>query len=413
MRAVVKPMTPRHRPRGRSLRGLRPRRGLPGTSTRSFWWLTAVIATLGFFGLLMIISSSSVESVRSTAGSPWSFAGSQLQWTVVGLLLAAVAIRIPPTLWRKLAVPAFLASLLPLVIVLVPGISATKNGAARWIPIGPFSLQPSEFVKLTTVLVLAEVLTRRARDVDDWRRSLRPALILLLPVVTLVMIQPNLGTTLIIVTAAAAIITIGGVRLRSLGAVASVGALLALVAVLRTPFRRRRLTAFLDLRNNLSDSGYQSAQAMVGFANGGMFGKGLGRSTVKWGYLPYPYNDYIFAVVAEELGLLGAVALIGLFLAFVCLGFGVALRAADRFTMLLAAGITAWIGGQALLNLAAVTSVVPSTGVPLPFISFGGSAQIVNLVGVAILLAIARHPRPDGTAPPSLSTVPERMGTVA
>lgn len=406
-------MPVRHRPRGRTLRGLRPRRGLPGVSTRSFWALTAVVATLGFFGMLMIISSSSVESVRSSSGSPWSFAGPQLRWTVIGLVVAMIAIRVPPDRWRKVAVPAFLLSLLPLLLVLVPGISATRNGAARWIPIGPFSFQPSEFVKLTTVLVLSEVLTRRVADVDDWRRSLRPALILLLPVVALVMVQPNLGTTLIIVTAAAAIITIGGVRIRSLGAVASVGILLAAIAVIRTPFRRRRLTAFLDLRNNLSDSGYQSAQAMVGFANGGLFGKGLGRSTVKWGYLPYPYNDYIFAVVSEELGLLGALVLIGLFLTFICLGFGIALRAADRFTMLLAAGITAWIGGQALLNLAAVTSVVPSTGVPLPFISFGGSAQIVNLVGVAILLSIARHPATDGASPPRLTAVPERMGTVA
>lgn len=394
----------------RSSRPTGPRRG---TGTVHFWALAITLMVLNFFGLLMIISSSSVESVRTASGSPWYFAGQQAKWSIVGLTLAMIAFTIPMRWWRKIAVLGFWASLIPLAFVLLPGVSASKNGAARWVPIGPFSFQPSEFAKLTTVLVLAEILTRRARRVDDWRGSMRPALLHLLPVVALVMLQPNLGTTLIIVLASAAVVTVSGIRGRAIGTVGLTGILLAALAVLMTPFRKRRLAAYLDLRNNLSDSGYQSAQAMVGFANGGWFGRGLGRSTVKWGYLPYPYNDYIFAIVGEEFGLVGAIGLIAVFITFLCLGLSIAGRAADRFSMLVATGISAWLGGQAFLNMAAVTSVVPSTGVPLPFISFGGSAQIVNLVAAAILLNIARHPKTTEQPDPEVEAVYRRFEGVA
>src|SRR5699024_4244299 len=178
-----------------------------------------------------------------------------------------------------IALPLFFLSLIPLAAARLPGLSTSKNGAARWIEVGGYGFQPSEFVKLTTVLALAEVLTRKARHVDDWRTVLRPVLFILVPVVVLVMAQPNLGTTLIIVVAAAAVITVGGLRTRALSVLGGAGVLMATLAVLLTPFRQRRMNAFFDLRGTLADDGYQTAQAMVGFANGGWLGKGIGRST--------------------------------------------------------------------------------------------------------------------------------------
>lgn len=398
--------------RGRSVRHLRPRVML-GVGTTRFWALLIVITVLNFFGTLMIISSSSVESVRKAAGSPWFFALQQAKWTVVGIVLLLVTLLVSVQMWRRLAVVGFWLSLVPLAAVLVPAVGASKNGAARWIAFGPFNFQPSEFVKLTSVLVVAEVLTRRAHRVDDWRATLRPALLNVAPVVVLIMLQPNLGTTLIIAMAVLTVIWVSGVRARALAVLGAGGLGLATAAVLTTPFRLRRLTAFLDLRNNLSGTGYQPGQAMVGFANGGWFGQGLGRSTIKWGYLPYPYNDYILAVIGEELGLAGVLLLVGLFIAFVCIGVSIAAHAADRFSMLVASGITAWIGGQALLNMAVVTSVVPSAGVPLPFISFGGSAQIINLIAVGLLLNIARHPRMEAPVDPDVEAVHRRFEAVA
>lgn len=399
--------------RGRSLRGLRRFRLLMGVGTPRFWMLTAILLTLNFYGTVMIISASSVQSVRQTATSPWLFAAQQLRWTIVGLVLLGGALAFSVQMWRRVALPLFLLSLVPLAAARMPGISASKNGASRWIEIGGFGFQPSEFVKLTTILALAEVLTRKSRHIDDWRTTLRPIAFLLVPVVVLVMAQPNLGTTLIILLAAAAVITIAGIRARVIAVLGGAAAALALVAVVFTPFRQRRINAFFDLRGNLAGDGYQTAQAMVGFANGGWLGKGIGRSTIKWGYLPYPYNDYIFAVIGEELGLVGTLGLITLFVTFTCVGFSIAARAADRFSMLAAAGITAWIGGQAFLNMAAVTNVVPSTGVPLPFISFGGSAQIVNLLAVGILLNIARHPRTEPEPDPERDALHHHLAGAA
>lgn len=400
--------------RGRSLKPLRARRGVVvGVSTPLFWALAIVVLVLNFFGTLMIVSSSSVESVRLSSGSPWVFAQQQIKWTVVGLVLMLVTLCVSVHLWRRLAVVAFWLSLVPLAAVLVPAVGASKNGAARWIDLGPINFQPSEFVKLTMVLVVAEVLTRRTRRMDDWRGTLLPAFVNFLPVAVLIMLQPNLGTTLIIATAVVAMVWVSGVPARAFLSLGLLGVIGAGAAVLLAPFRFRRFTAFLDLRNNLSGTGYQPGQALVGFANGGFVGRGLGRSTIKWGYLPYPYNDYILAVIGEELGLLGTLFVVALFVTFVCVGAAIARATNDRFARLVAAGITAWIGGQALLNMAVVTSVVPSTGVPLPFISFGGSAQIVNLVAVGMLLNIARHPRREEPVDPEVEAVHRRFESVA
>lgn len=369
----------------------RRRASMVGVNTSRFWMLASVVTVLNLVGVLMTLSASSVASVKQS-GTPWFFAQRQFMWTGVGVLALLVTLYVSVSFWRRFAAPLFFLSLVPLVAVLVPGLGATKNGAARWIAIGPLQLQPSEFVKLTLLILVADILARRSHLLDDWRETLRPVLILLGVVAALIMKQPNLGTTLIITAMVLTVVWVAGVRLLPLGVIGLAGAALAGLAVLLEPFRLRRMMSFLDLRGNLDGTGYQTGQAMVGFANGGWLGRGLGRSTVKWGYLPYAFNDFIFAVIGEEFGLFGALAVVGLFVAFVVTGTSIALAAEDRFSMLLAIGVTAWLGVQAIMNMAVVTGTMPLTGVPLPFISFGGSAQIINLAAVGLLLNVARHP---------------------
>lgn len=380
--------------RGRAApRAATRRLAVPGTATARFWVMASIVCGLNMIGTLMVISSSSVASARLTDGaSPWFYARRQLMFTGIGVLALVVMLYVSVQFWRRFAYPLLLASVVPLLLVLVPGVGATKNGAARWLDIGPIQLQPSEFVKLTLLLVVADVLARRERQLDDWRESLRPVLIPLAVVVVLIMAQPNLGTTIIIVASTMTVVWVSGVRILPLAAVGAVGAALAGLAVLLEPFRLRRLLAFLDPRGDLDGVGYQTGQAMIGFANGGWFGRGVGQSTVKWGYLPYAFNDFVFAVIGEELGLVGAVFVIVAFVAFLLVGSSIAMAARDRFSMLLAVGLTSWLGVQALMNIAVVTGAMPLTGVPLPFISFGGSAQIINLAAVGLLLNVARHP---------------------
>ena len=396
--------------RGRTAPRAATRRfAVPGIATSRFWVLASVVTVLNMIGTLMVISSSSVASAQLTDGaSPWFYARRQLMFTGVGLLVLVAMLYVSVQFWRRVAYPLFALSLLPLVVVLIPGIGATRNGAARWIDLGPIQLQPSEFVKFTLLLAIADVLARRERQLDDWRESLRPVLIPLAVVCGLIMLQPNLGTTIIIAAMAMTVVWVAGVRVLPLAVVGAGAAAAAAVAVVLEPFRLRRFLSFLDPRGDLDGVGYQTGQAMIGFANGGWIGRGVGRSTVKWGYLPYAFNDFIFAIVGEELGLVGAVFVILSFLAFILVGASIAMSARDRFSLLVAVGVTAWLGVQAIMNMAVVTGAMPLTGVPLPFISFGGSAQIINLAAVGLLLNIARHPaepRPARTAP-RLRSVP-------
>jgi cell division protein FtsW len=395
--------------RGRTApRTVTRRFAVPGIATARFWILASIVTVLNMIGTLMVISSSSVASARLTDGaSPWFYARRQLMFTGVGVIALVVMLYVSLQFWRRIAYPLLVVSVLPLVFVLIPGIGATKNGAARWIDLGPIQLQPSEFVKLTLLLAVADVLARRERQLDDWRESLRPVLIPLAVVCVLIMAQPNLGTTIIIAAMTMTVVWVSGVRILPLAAVGAIAAAGAGVAVLLEPFRLRRFLSFLDPRGDLDGVGYQTGQAMVGFANGGWFGQGIGRSTVKWGYLPYAFNDFIFAVVGEELGLFGAVFVILAFLGFILIGASIAITASDRFSLLVAVGVTAWLGVQAIMNMAVVTGAMPLTGVPLPFISFGGSAQIVNLAAVGLLLNVARHPAEPAPARRRLAPVPD------
>lgn len=371
-----------------------PRRRLvlsvPGVGTGTATLLFTIVTVLVLFGLVMVLSSSSLVALEETA-STWSYAAKQFTWALLGAVGMAVAVWTDRRLWRRYSRVLLVVVVALLLAVLLVGRSV--NGAARWIGAGPFTLQPSELAKLAVILVVADLLTRRAREIHDPKRALVPALAVVGGVCLLIMAQPNLGTTLVVAAIALAMLLASGAPMKPVAVLGGAFAALAAVAVWVTPYRRRRLFAMFDPWENAQGTGYQAIQANVGFADGGLTGLGLGQSRAKWGYLPFAHTDFVFAIIGEELGLIGALATVGLFVALAFVGMRAATYAADRFSTLVAVGITTWLVAQAFLNIGVVIGLVPNTGVPLPFVSYGGSSLLVTMVAAGMLLNIARHPR--------------------
>jgi cell division protein FtsW len=363
----------------------RPRRRT-GRRTGTFVALVALLALLNLTGVVMVLSASGVGT-----DGPWTDFTKQLIWLGLGTVAAAVISQIDYRMWRKWAGPLLLVTIGLLVLVLVPHIGVEANGASRWIGWGSLTFQPSELAKLAMLLFVADLLTRRAHRIDQTQLSLRPVMVVFAIVAGLIMLQPNLGTTILVFAIVFSLLVVAGVPSLRLGVVligaAGVGALFLLL----TPFRRARLLAFTDPWADAMNTGYQPLQSQVGLADGGLLGKGLGAGRAKYGFLPEVHTDFIFTVIGEELGLLGACVLLAAFIALAIVGVRIALRAPDRFGMLVATGITAWILFQAFMNIGAAVGVLPIVGVPLPFVSFGGSSLLVTMVAMGILLNIARQ----------------------
>src|SRR3954452_12263043 len=354
-----------------------------------FVLLFAVIVVLNLIGLVMVLSASSVTALHHE-GSSYYYFERQLLWLGLGSVAFFVALRLDYHRLRKLAVPLLVASIGLLFVVLIPGIGANVNGSSRWIGVGTFGIQPSEFAKLAMLIFAADLLARRAAWIDDTRVTLRPVLVAFSGVAVLIMLQPNLGTTIVIAGITFVLLFVVGIPLRPLVGWGFAGSCLALFAAMAESYRRARLTAFLDPWNDPSNTGYQTIQSLVALASGGWWGVGLGASRAKWGFLPYAYTDFIFAIIGEELGFFGALLVISLFIALAFLGVRAGLHASDPFGRLLAIGITTWLCVQAFVNIGAVIGVLPITGVPLPFISFGGSSLLATMAASGILLNVAR-----------------------
>jgi len=369
----------------------RRRLTIAGEATGTFWLIAAIVTVLNMVGLVMVMSASSVTSLRET-GSTWSYFERQAAWTMLGVVALFTFLTVDVGFWRRHARVWLLGSFALLALVLVPGVGVNVNGATRWLGYGPIQIQPAELVKFALLIWVADLLDRRRDHMDDVGWTLYPVLAYLGVAAGLIMLQPNLGTTIIIATIVMAMLWAAGTPAAPLTLTGLAGAALATYAVASTPFRRRRFFAFLDPMKDPGNTGYQTVQSMVGLADGGLFGKGLGASRAKWGFLPYAHTDFIFAIIGEEFGLLGAFMVVVLFGALGLLGLVVAARARDRFSLLVAIGITAWLMVQAAVNIGAVIGLMPITGVPLPFVSFGGSALVVNLAATGLLLNIARHP---------------------
>jgi len=356
-----------------------------------FVLLAADVAALVVVGLVMVLSASSVQALR-TFGSSWVVFQRQAMWMAIGAVALGVALRTDYRRWRRPSVPLLLLSLALLVVVLIPGLGVSVRGSSRWLGTGQFRMQPSELAKLAVLLFAADQLARRGAK-GQMDRAMRPILVVLAAVTLLVMAQPDMGTTLVLGTIVLALLFVAGVELRRLARLMGIAAAGALVLAFAEGYRRARLFSFLHPWKDAGNTGYQIVQSLVGLASGHWTGLGLGASRAKWGFLPNAYTDFIFAVIGEELGLLGTLLVIALFAAFAVLGVRAAIRAPDRFGALLAAGITAWVVGQALINIGAVIGVLPVTGVPLPFISFGGSSLVVLMFAVGMLLNVARQGR--------------------
>ncbi|MGI8757788.1 MAG: putative lipid II flippase FtsW [Acidimicrobiales bacterium] len=351
-----------------------------------FVLLAALVAVLNVIGLVMVLSASSVQSLQEF-GSTWNYFLKQATWLVLATVALVITAKVDYRRWRRLALPLLALSGLSLAAVLVVGVEV--NGARSWFDLGPARMQPSELAKLALLLFCADLLARRAHQLHDTRLTLRPALVVSAATASLVMLQPDLGATIVIGSIVVAVLFLAGLPLARLSGVLFVGVAGLLALAMSESYRRDRLLVFLHPTADPLNTGYQITQSLTGVASGGLFGVGLGASRAKYGFLPNAHTDFIFAIIGEELGLLGAVLVLGLFLSFAVLGVKAALRAPDRFGMLVAGGITAWVLAQALVNIGGVVGLLPITGLTLPFISFGGSSLVVTMAATGILLNIA------------------------
>ena len=373
-------------------RGTRDRTTAPA-ATGSYWGLLALVGVLLVIGLVMVLSSSSVQALRVN-GSAWYYFQRQVLWVVLGVGVMIAASRIDYRAWMRWSTPLLVVTLGLLVLVLVPGMGITVSGSTRWLGVGQWRVQPSEFAKLALLVAAAVLLARRPDDVDDPRRTIRPVLAVTAPVAGLVMLQPDMGTTLVIGAIVLALLFVAGVALLRMGKLLALAALASLFLGLVEPYRRDRILAFLHPWDDPMGIGYQTIQGRIALAEGRLAGLGLGASRAKWGFLPNAHTDFIFAIIGDEVGLVGTLSVVALFVAFTIVGVRVALMAPDRFGMLLAAGITTWVAAQAFINIGAVVGILPITGVPLPFVSFGGSSLVLLMGAVGILLNIARQESP-------------------
>jgi len=366
-----------------------------------FEWnmLVLVTAALVLFGLVMVYSATSGSAALGDA-NPLGYVERQVIYALVGLALLLVVSRLDLERIRALAPTLVVTALILCLGVLAVG--SRINGARRWIDVGPFVFQPSELAKLALVVWTASYLANR-RPPGTLKELWRPIGLLVLGFAVLVLVEPDLGTALTLLLVVGAILLVSGTRLSLLASAYALVFGLAAIAAWSSPYRRDRLLTFLDPWKDPTGAGLQNVQALISMGSGGIAGRGLGQCIECLHYLPEAHTDMMFAVVGEELGLVGVSLLVAAFCAFAYAGIRLAIACRDPFAKRLAAGITALVCGQAAINMAAAIGVAPLTGIPLPFVSYGGSSLVVMLVGVGVLLNIAR-----GNGVRAAAAVPDR-----
>ena len=363
-----------------------------GRRTGLFLALFLSVIALVLLGLVMALSATAAPSLSGT-DSAWSLFKSQAMWLGVGVVALLVLLRVDYHHWKRLAPMGLVVSLMLLVLTAVPSVGLSANGARRWLGVGSIVFQPSELAKIALVVFIADLLSRPDRHMEDTRSTLQPVLLLTGAMAALLMLQPHLGTTLVIAGVALTMLYFAGARLSHLAIAAVVGAGTTAMMVAYSPWRRDRMLGFLDPWEDPFGNGYQTLKSLHAMASGGLGGLGLGAGRAKWGFLPYAHTDFIFAVIGEELGMMGSLFVVVLFVGIAAAGLGVALRAPDRFGMLLAVGITSWIVLQAALNMGAVLAIFPVVGITLPLLSFGGTSLVATLAAMGVLLNVARQIR--------------------
>ena len=367
-----------------------------GRPMTSFHLIVAVAGLLTTLGLIMVLSASGVRSYGAD-GSAWVIFGKQVMWTIIGLIGCYAALRMSVRFIRRVAFASYVITIILLVLVLVPGIGNLANGSRKWFVIAGFSMQPSELAKIAFAIWGAHLLAARRLE----RASLKELLVPLVPAaviaLALIVAQPDLGQTVSLGIILLALLWYAGLPLRvfgaSLFAVVVAGAILAMSA----GYRSDRVRSWLDPENDPQDTGYQARQAKYALAHGGIFGDGLGQGSAKWNYLPNAHNDFIFAIIGEELGFVGAFGLLALFGLFAYTGMRIARRSADPFLRLVTATTTMWVLGQAFINIGYVIGILPVTGLQLPLISAGGTSTAATLFMIGIMANAARH-EPEAVA---------------
>jgi cell division protein FtsW len=352
-------------------------------------YLFFAVSSLMALGLVMVYSASFAIS-QETYGHDLHFVTRQSVAMALGLLLLLGAMLFDYRHYQKPAVVAatVLGIIAALVVVLV---MPASRGSHRWIPLGVFNAQPSEFAKLAVILFLASFLSRKDDRLNDFRRGILPVLLVVGAIALLVAIEPDLGTACMISAIAGAMLWVGGISWKYVANLGMIGLVAATGQVLRSGYQSQRIIAFLDPWGNDRTSGYQTVQSLTAVGNGGLTGVGFAAGQQKAGFLPDPYTDFIYAVVAEEFGLLGSIVVVGLFIALLWRGVRASLRAPDRFGFYLGVGLTCFLVVQALINMSIVVNLLPTTGIPLPMISYGGSSMLVSCIAVGILLNISQH----------------------
>jgi cell division protein FtsW len=365
---------------------------LPTKKTTPDIILMLLTFTLLAIGLIMVYSASAIWAEYKFDDS-FFFAKRQMLFAAVGIIGMFFIMNIDYWTWRTWAKVLIIICFVLLILVLIPGIGNVRNGSRSWIGIGAFSIQPSEFMKLAMIAFLAKFLSEKQKYITSFKKGLAPSLGLVFLAFGMIMLQPDLGTGTVMVGTCIVMIFIAGARIRHFVLLGLMGIAGFVVLVLSAPYRIKRITSFLDPWEDPLGSGFQIIQSLYAIGPGGLFGLGLGQSRQKFFYLPEPQTDFIFAILAEELGFIGGSFILLLFSLLLWRGIRIALGAPDLYGSFLAVGIIAMVAIQVMINIGVVTGLMPVTGITLPFLSYGGSSLTLMLLAIGVLLNISRYSR--------------------
>lgn len=355
------------------------------------YWLIVTLVALVVFGTVSIFSATFAINLPDGGGS-FYYLQKQALWVTIGGLAGFVTSRIDYHYWRRYSIAGLAVSIVTLILVLLPYIGVSAGGARRWLNLGPLpQFQPSEVAKAALILYFADWLTKRGSRLQQWSTGIFPFAVILGVMIFLVMLGPDLGTSALLAIIGITMLLVAGANLRQFALFIGTGALVFVGLALAAPYRRERLMLFMLPESELWEHGWQLIQARLSFGSGGLFGVGLGASRLKYGWLPAAHTDAIFAVIGEELGFFGCACLLALFLLLAVRGYRIARRAPDPFGALVATGIVSWIVFQAMINIGGITTTIPFTGVPLPFVSYGGTSLMVIMAIVGVLVNISRQ----------------------
>lgn len=352
------------------------------------------ISTLSLLaiGIMMVYSASAVIAFHDF-GDAFYYLKRQMIFAGLGIVAMIITMNVDYRIWRKAAKPGLILGFILLIIVLIPGIGVVRGGARSWLGISSFGIQPSEFIKIVIIIFLAKMLSEESSQITHFTKGLLPPLLIVGSAFGMIMLQPDLGTGAVLVGASMLMIYIAGARMFHLNMMALTGVAGLVGLILAAPYRLARITGFLDPWKYPLDSGYQIIQSLFAIGPGGLVGLGLGMSRQKYSYLPEPQTDFIFSILAEELGFIGGLLVLSLFTVLLWRGIRIAIVASDKFGSLLAAGIVGMVAVQVIINIGVVIGMFPVTGITLPLISAGGSSLTLMLTAMGVLLNISRYAR--------------------